>query len=36
MIGAGMTSILHGEQARVETLVAVWKSMFHTLLEKTV
>jgi len=36
MIGAGMTSILHGEQARVESLVAAWKSMFHTLLEKTV
>jgi AcrR family transcriptional regulator len=34
MIGAGMTSILHGEQARVETLVADWKSLFHTLLER--
>lgn len=33
MIGAGMTSILHGEQARVETLVARWKSLFHSLLD---
>ena len=33
MMGAGMTTILHGEQARIETLVADWKSQFHTLLE---
>lgn len=34
LIGAGMTAILHGEQARLEMVVADWKSLFHTLLEK--
>lgn len=34
MIGAGMTSILHGEQARIEPLVAGWKALFHELLER--
>lgn len=32
MIGAAMTSLLHGEQARVEQLIAEWKSLFPTLL----
>lgn len=34
MIGAGMTSILHGEQARVEHLIAQWKSLFPSLLQQ--
>jgi AcrR family transcriptional regulator len=33
MIGAGMTAILHGEQARIELLVEEWKTLFPTLLE---
>lgn len=34
MIGASMTSILHGEQARVESLIAQWKSVFPSLLNQ--
>jgi len=34
MMGAGMTAILHGEQARIETLIAEWKSLFTQLLER--
>lgn len=34
MIGAGMTAILHGEEARVETLVDEWKSLFPSLLQQ--
>ncbi|MCA9677213.1 MAG: TetR/AcrR family transcriptional regulator [Myxococcales bacterium] len=32
MIGAGMTAILHGGEARVETLIDQWKTLFPTLL----
>jgi AcrR family transcriptional regulator len=35
MIGAGMTAILHGEQARIEMLIADWKSWFTTFLERS-
>ena len=34
MIGAAMTTLLHGEQARVEQLIAHWKSLFPTLLNQ--
>lgn len=34
MMGAGMTAILHGEQARIEMLIDEWKSLFTTLLER--
>ncbi len=34
MIGAGMTAILHGEQARIRELVTEWKALFTTALER--
>ncbi len=33
MIGAATTSCLHGEQARVDALIAQWKDLFPVLLE---
>jgi AcrR family transcriptional regulator len=35
MIGAATTALLHGEEARVETLIARWKAVFPTLLTMT-
>lgn len=35
MIGAAMTALLHGEQARAESLVADWKPMFRVLLDRS-
>ena len=32
MIGAGMSALLHREQARVDTLITEWKTLFPTLL----
>ena len=32
MIGAAMTTLLHGEKARVEQLISQWKSLFPSLL----
>jgi AcrR family transcriptional regulator len=34
MIGAGMSALLHREQARVDTLITEWKTLFPTLLGK--
>jgi AcrR family transcriptional regulator len=32
MIGAGMSAILHKEQARIDTLISEWKTLFPALL----
>jgi hypothetical protein len=34
MIGAAMTTLLHGEKARVEQLISQWKSLFPSLLNQ--
>jgi len=36
MIGAAMTTLLHGEQARVDALITHWKSLFPSLLNAPV
>jgi hypothetical protein len=35
MIGAAMSALLHGEQARVAQLISHWKALFPSLLNQT-